>query len=256
VKISRIFTVILLTAALPTARALAGGVTDVPEHTGLHQLAPETSLFLLEEFKFPADEKAIVYRTTDGYVRVDYFVSGRRVGRGEIPQGATYCSVMSHAGVLSFSETSKRLQVSSVGAPNPAPRDGEQGVGVELRSVQSTRIASISCYQPNYATQPLTVNDLRQVIRMKEDDSAIAFLGPPQAGPVLAEVVPPNAPNDSARAAAFEAPAPEPRVVMAHIPSHPTVKTYQSLKHAHEQYVKLLKQQAAISAPPSTLASP
>jgi hypothetical protein len=214
-------------------------MTDIPESTGLHQLQKETSLFLLEEFKFPADDKATIFRDSDGYVRVDYFTEGKRVARSEIAVGAIYCAVMSHAGVNGYKEESKRLQVSGVDAPNPAPRKGESGVGIELSSVQTTAIMSISCYQPSYASAPISVQALRQTVRVTDDSSAIAFLGPPAAGPVLVEV---DAKAVDAKAV-LSAPKSEPAPVMTRRPASTTHKSYQSLDQAHRQYVKMVKKQ-------------
>lgn len=245
--------ILALAAALPAGQAaFAGGVTDIPDRTGLDQLAPETSLFLLVDFKFPSDEKATVYRDSDDYVRVDYFRDGHRTTRNEVPIGGVYCAVMSHAGVLGYTESSKRLQVAATTAPNPVPREGERGVGIELRSIQSTKILSISCYQPDYASQPLTVQNLRQMIRMQENDSAIAFLGPPESGPVLAETVtPPRAPQIYKT---FNNVAPAPEPVIARVPAAATARTYQSLDQTHRRYVQMLKKQAALSSEPSSRA--
>jgi hypothetical protein len=237
--------------ALVAGRAYAGGPTDIPDHTGLHQLQVETSLFLIEDFKFPVDDKATIYRDADGYVRVDYFSEGKRVSRAEVAVGALYCAVMARAGVNGYVEKSKRFQVSGVDAPNPAPREGEQGVGVELRSVQSSSIMSISCYQPNYASLPITVQALRQAVRVTPDSTGLALLGPPAAGPVLAEVDPTRAPSEYRVAVVSMTPKAAPAPTMARRPASTTSKSYQSLDQAHRQYVKLVKKQDAWDSGPT-----
>src|SRR4051812_11208913 len=100
-----IHSAVAMTALLSFAGIARGA--DVPDYVRLQDLAPETSIFLLSTFAFPADENALIDRSPGGHAdtlsrRVDYFVDGNRVARETLAPGAAYCAIISASGAKEF----------------------------------------------------------------------------------------------------------------------------------------------------------
>lgn len=209
--------------------AQAADISDVPDYAPLKDLAVDTSIFLIHDWTAPADyEGETVKLPNSAPKRVDYYVEGKRVTRAEIPLGSTYCSVVSDGDRAGYTERSKRFSIASISDAVPAPRAGERGVGLRLKSILNSSIQAVSCYQAQSAVVPLTVRILRYMVRTTDDGTSLSLLAPPAADPSAIAANP------------------------ARQPATYTIEkkdtAYDTIEQAHRKYVNYLKQASSNDA--------
>jgi hypothetical protein len=183
-------TTLIFAASLVASSALAeSSSSELPDYAPLQDLVSDTSVFLLHDLKIPADSgHESVKLQAGGTRRVDFFVDGNRVNRrSDILAGSTYCAVVSDGDSRGFTEATKQFQVVGIAAAIPAPREGERGVSVKLKSFQNSTIHAVTCYQAAQAVVPLTVRIMRYMVRAQADDVSLSFMAPLGA-PAIASV--------------------------------------------------------------------